>query len=241
MILNRLSRSISVAVMSIALISLSTSATAQMAVFDPTNYAQNVLQAAHALEQVNNQIKSLQNEAVMLQNMAKNLKHLDFSSLAAINGDLARVNGLIAQAKGIATTLAQTQAVIATQFPGAYSKAVTTNALVSDAEARWQSTMGSYQQTLLVQAQIDENLQTDAGTLNQLLAASEGADGSLAAQQASNQLIALSTKQQMQIQALMAAQFRAQAVNDARKVEAEAAGRAATAKFVGPATAYTPQ
>ena len=51
-------------------------AAAQMAVFDGTNYAQNLLQAARALDQVNNQIKSLQNEATMLQNMAANLKSL---------------------------------------------------------------------------------------------------------------------------------------------------------------------
>ena len=32
-------------------------------VYDPSNYAQNVIQAARALEQINNQITSLQNEA----------------------------------------------------------------------------------------------------------------------------------------------------------------------------------
>src|SRR3546814_1525509 len=38
-------------------------ASAQWVVYGPTNYAQNVLQAARALQQVNNQITSLQNEA----------------------------------------------------------------------------------------------------------------------------------------------------------------------------------
>ena len=41
----------------IALAGLATTpAWAQMTVFDPTNYASNVLQAARALEQINNQI-----------------------------------------------------------------------------------------------------------------------------------------------------------------------------------------
>ena len=31
-------------------------------VYDPSNYAQNVIQAARALEQINNQITSLQNQ-----------------------------------------------------------------------------------------------------------------------------------------------------------------------------------
>lgn len=46
-------------------------ARAQLMVFDPSNYAQNLLTAARAPEQVNNQIKSLQNEAAMIENMAK--------------------------------------------------------------------------------------------------------------------------------------------------------------------------
>ncbi len=38
-------------------------------VFDPSNYAQNVLTATRALQQINNQIQSLQNQAMMLQNI----------------------------------------------------------------------------------------------------------------------------------------------------------------------------
>ena len=50
---------------------LAAPATAQWAVFDGANYAQNVLEAARALQQINNQIQSLQNEANMLMNMAR--------------------------------------------------------------------------------------------------------------------------------------------------------------------------
>jgi P-type conjugative transfer protein TrbJ len=51
-------------------------ALAQVAVYDPSNYAQNVLQAARALQSVNNQIASLQNEAQMLVGQARNLAGL---------------------------------------------------------------------------------------------------------------------------------------------------------------------
>ncbi|MEJ1968438.1 MAG: hypothetical protein WDN03_07370 [Rhizomicrobium sp.] len=44
---------------------------AQWVVFDPQNYAQDLIQAARALQQINNQIQSLQNEAMMLQNMGR--------------------------------------------------------------------------------------------------------------------------------------------------------------------------
>src|SRR3546814_8714262 len=44
----------------------STPAQAQITVFDPGNYSQNLLTAARTLQQINNQIQSLQNEANML-------------------------------------------------------------------------------------------------------------------------------------------------------------------------------
>jgi hypothetical protein len=62
--------------------SLDVPSSAQVVVFDPNNYAQNVLTAARALQQINNQITSLQNQAQMLINQAKNLANLPFSSLA---------------------------------------------------------------------------------------------------------------------------------------------------------------
>ncbi len=215
--------------------------TAQIAVFDPSNYSQNILQAARALQQVNNQIQSLQHEAQMLQNMATNLKTLNVSSLLKINSDLAAINALMTEARGIAFTLSQTEAAIKANFPSTYSATVSSSALATDAQTRWDMTMQAYQQTLLVQSKIDESLQSDAGTLSDLLSASEGAQGGLQAQQATNQLTALSTKQQMQIATLMAAQYRAEAMDAARKAQAEAAAKVITAKFLGSGTAYTPQ
>ena len=101
--------------------------------------------------------------------------------------------------------------------------------------------MDAYRQTMTVQSQVVENVQADSTTLAQLLAASDSAVGSLQAQQATNQLVALSAKQQLQIQNLMAAQYRAQALDEARKAEAEQAAKTATQRFLGPGHAYTPE
>src|SRR3546814_7262334 len=59
-------------------------ASAQLTVHDPTNYSQNLLSAARALQQINNQITSLQNEASMLINQARNLTSLPTSTLSQI-------------------------------------------------------------------------------------------------------------------------------------------------------------
>ena len=212
-----------------------------MTVFDPTNFAQNLLQAARALEQIQNQVKSLQNEAQMLTDNALNLKQLDMTSLGQITSALQRIDGLMSEADGIAFGVQETKTQLQRQFPKQYDSATTTDEAVSDALTRWQSTIAAYRQTMTVQAQVVENVQADRATLAQLLAASDSAVGNLQAQQATNQLVALSAKQQLQIQNLMAAQYRAQALDEARKVQAEQAAKTATERFLGPGHAYTPE
>jgi P-type conjugative transfer protein TrbJ len=90
-----------------------------------------------------------------------------------------------------------------------------------------------------VQSQIVTNVQADAGTLSEIVARSQGAEGGLQAQQATNQLLALTAKQQFQIQKMMAAQYRAEATEAARRAQAEAEGRERTRKFLGTGQAYT--
>ncbi|MCP4617782.1 MAG: P-type conjugative transfer protein TrbJ, partial [Bradyrhizobium sp.] len=77
-------------------------ASAQWVVYDPTNYVQNVLSAARALEQINNQITSLQNEATMLINQARNLASLPYSSLQRLQQSVQRTQQLLGQAQHIA-------------------------------------------------------------------------------------------------------------------------------------------
>jgi P-type conjugative transfer protein TrbJ len=214
---------------------------AAITVFDPSNYAQNVIQAARALQQINNQIQALQNQTVMLQNMARHLETLDYSSLSQITGALQRINGLMNQAAGIAFEVNATDAAFQQQFPEQYTATVTTGQFVADAMTRWRNSMSAYHQTMRIQAQVVENVQADGATLTELVTASQGAVGSLQAQQATNQLLALSTRQQLQTQNLMAAQYRAQALDQARKAQAEEAARAAAARFLGSGTAYTPR
>jgi type IV secretion system protein TrbJ len=63
----------------------------------------------------------------------------------------------------------------------------------------------------------------------------------LQAQQATNQLLALTAKQQFQLQNLMAAQFRSESMEAARRTQAETEAQAATKKFLGDGKAYTPR
>lgn len=208
-------------------------------VFDASNYAQNVLTAARTLTQINNQIQALQNQASMLTNMAKHLQRLDFSSLNQITRSMQRIGTLMNQAEGIAFDIASTDDALRQQFPAEFDRALSTSQIIAQARARLQASMQGYRQSMRVQAQVIENIEADADLLTELVSQSQSATGSLQAQQATNQLIALSTRQQLQIQQMMAAQYRADAIERARQQQALEAARERTKRFIGTADIYT--
>src|SRR5690242_20838208 len=94
---------------------------AQWIVFDPNNYAQNVLTAARELQQINNQITSLQNEAQMLINQARNLANLPYSSLQQLQSSIQRTQQLLAQAQRIAYDVQQIDRAFSTSYAPATS------------------------------------------------------------------------------------------------------------------------
>ena len=210
-------------------------------VFDPSNLTQNILTAARTLEQVNNQIRSLQNQAQSLVNQAKNLTTIGFPEIRAITQTLQQIDQLMGQAQGIQFRVTGLDQEFRALFPQSFNQALTMNGQVVAARTRLDTEMAAYKQTMGVQAQVVENVQADAQTLNGIVSRSQGAEGALQAQQATNQLLALTAKQQFQIQSLMAAQYRAQAVEQARRAQAEIDARAMTTKFLGSGSAYTPQ
>src|SRR3546814_13046735 len=76
-------------------------ASAQISVFDPANYRQNLLTAARTLSQINNQIQSLQHEAQMLVNQGTNLARIDFPQLEQLSQTLCELDRTMGQAKCI--------------------------------------------------------------------------------------------------------------------------------------------
>ena len=216
-----------------AAVPLAPAAAAGMPVFDVTNYSQNLLQAARALEQINNQVKSLQNEASMLQNMAKNLEKIDFPQLQEIKSAMGRIDQLMGQAQTIDFKVDGLDSKIRALFPGELQRALSGDQQVAQARARLDAAMGAYKQSMTVQAQVAENVREDAGVLSELAASSQSAAGALAVGQAANQLLALSVKQQLQLQNLMTSEFREAAIERARRAQSEEDGRALTRRFLG--------
>jgi P-type conjugative transfer protein TrbJ len=218
-----------------------TSAYAQLTVFDPNNYSQNILTAARTLTQINNQIQSLQNEATMILSQAKNLSRVSFPELDTLRQTMQQIDTLMGQAQGINFRVDGLDQQFRSLFPNDLNSVLRGNAQVTAARTRLDSAMAAYRQTMGVQAQVVENVAADARTLDALAARSQGAEGALAAQQTTNQLLALAAKQQFQIQNMMAAQYRAETMEAARRAQEETDARAAARRFLGTGHAYTPR
>ncbi|MCK1572791.1 MULTISPECIES: P-type conjugative transfer protein TrbJ [unclassified Bradyrhizobium] len=212
-------------------------ASAQWIVFDPNNYVQNVLTAARELQQINNQITSLQNQAQMLINQAKNLASLPYSSLQQLQSSIQRTQQLLAQAQRIAYDVQQIDRAFSTNYAPATSSQ-SNQALITNAQSRWQNSVAALQDALRVQAGVVGNLDTNRTQTSALVTSSQGASGALQATQAGNQILALQAQQLGDLTATVAAQGRAQSLEAAQRAAAQDQGREQLRRFLTPGQGY---
>ena len=204
-------------------------------VYDPTNHAQNVLQAVRALQQVEQQVQQLAHEVEMLENMARNLETLPVNVAEAIILDrINRLNELMNEAEGIGYGVAEIETIYDQTYPDTYGATPPPNAvLVADARARWRQSRTAWRDTLVTLSAALEDNETDAGAIADLVARSQDAAGALQAAQAGNQLSAMQAEQLMQMEAMMAAHYRAEALDRARELAEETRARARMQSFFG--------
>ena len=201
-------------------------------VYDPTNYAQNVLTAARSLQQINNQIQQIQQQATSLINEARNLASLPLSTVHTLQQQIQQTQQLLGQAQRIAYDVQDIQQA----FDGRYKGAALTGdhaQMVANANARWEDSVGAFQDALQVQAGVVGNIDGARTTMNSLVTASQSATGALQAAQAGNQLLALQSQQLADLTAAVAAQGRAQSLQATRQAAEEAEGRERFRRFMG--------
>lgn len=207
-------------------------------VFDPSNYAENVLSAARALEQINNQVTSLANEAQMLINQARNLASLPTSVLSQIEGNFAEMKRLMGEAERLAYSVQD----IESQFTSTYRDfaADSTGAeLVEGARARWQESVSAFEHSLKAGAVAVGNIASAQAQTSTLVGASQSAVGILQATQAGNELLAVQAGQIADLTAMLAAQGRATALEQARLAAAQEQAREQFGRFMA-GRAYSP-
>jgi type IV secretion system protein TrbJ len=208
-------------------------------VFDPSNYAENVLQAARALEQINNQVQSLQNEAQMLINQARNLASLPYSSLQQLQQSVQRTQQLLGEAQRIAFDVQQIDQIFTEQY-SSMDLSASDQQLIDLARERWGNTVGALQDAMRVQAGVVGNIETQRGELSALVGESQGAAGALQATQAGTQILALQAQQLADLTALLAANGRADALSAAEQAAAAEQGREQRRRFLESGPGYQP-
>lgn len=208
-------------------------------VYDPSNYAQNVLTAARSLEQINNQIRSLQNEAASLINQARNLESLPLTIAQPLQDQIRQTRQLLQQAERIAYDVRAIETAFDTQYrniPIGAGQQV----MVEAAESRWRNSVAAFEDALKVQAGAVANIEGSQAAIGSLVSASQSATGALQAAQAGNQLLALQARQLADLTATLAAAGRAQALDAAERAAAKQQAREQLRRFLAGRPRYTP-
>jgi P-type conjugative transfer protein TrbJ len=197
----------------------STPARAQI-VFDPTNYGQNLLQAARALEQVNNQLQSLTNEARMLQS-------LNLQLAPELTQSIQAARQLLTQAQGIKQNIDTIAQDVKQLYPESF-KDLDLATLLRQSDRWVDESRTSFASLMRAGAASAGDLDDTQAKMNRALAASAGAGGQTAAVQASTQAIGVLSKQLAELQALQTAQARALAAEKLEQLAREERSRELT-------------
>jgi type IV secretion system protein TrbJ len=181
----------------------------------------------------------LQNQAQMLINQAKNLATLPFSSLLQLEQSIQRTQQLLSQAQRIAYDIQQIDRAFSTTYAPA-SSSISDQALITNAQTRWQNALAGLHDAMRTQATVVGNLNTNRTQMSALVTSSQGATGALQASQAGNQLLALQAQQLADLTAVVAAHGRAQNLESAQQAAAQDQGREQLRRFLTPSQGYHP-
>ncbi len=172
-----------------------------MVVHDPANVAQNVLQAARALQQVNNQITQIEQQVRMLRS-------LDLQLAPEVTQTIYAARELFGQAQAIRYNLGTIATEIRTLYPDDYRN-LNLDDMLRRSDAWVAESRASVERLVAQQARAAQGLNRTETQINRALNASGAAEGQTSAIQASNQMLGVLSAQLAEMQALQIAQSRA--------------------------------
>lgn len=174
---------------------------AQRIVYDPTNYAQNLLQAARALEHVRNQITQIEQAAAMLRQ-----NPLQLSS--EISDQINEARSLFETAEGIAFEIDELGEDLRTLYPETWQDFDLESVLAQS--ERWEAeSRQSLERAMAAEARASRSIEQSRGRITRALASSVASEGQTGAIQAGNQLLGVTAAQLAEIHTLLIAQGRA--------------------------------
>lgn len=176
-------------------------ARSQMAVIDPTNLAQNLLQATRALEQINNQIRQIEQATQMLRQNPLQLS-------PELTQSISEARELFDTAQGIAFEVNQVGENLRTLYPETWED-FDLEGVLQQSERWEQESRDSLQRAMEAEARAARSIEGSRNRIDRALQSSSSAEGQTGAIQASNQLLGVTASQLAEIHALLISQGRA--------------------------------
>jgi P-type conjugative transfer protein TrbJ len=176
-------------------------ARAELVVVDPTNLAQNILQVAHAVQQINNQIQQIEQQAQML---ARSPLQLSPELSQAI--DQARQT--FQSASEISFEVSRVAEDLRDLYPESF-EGFDLEATLARSDQWLAESRASLERSMAAEARAAAAVARAGGDIDAALIASANAEGQTGAAQAGNQLLGLIATQLAETQSLLAAQGRA--------------------------------
>lgn len=176
-------------------------ARAQRIVYDPTNYAQNVLSAARALEQIRNQIRQIEQAAAMLRQNPLQLS-------PELSQSIGEARALFETAQGIAFDVESLGDDLRTLYPETWEE-FDLDQVLGQSDQWIRESRASLQRAMEAEANAARSIEMTRDRIDRALQSSSGSDGQTGAIQAGNQLLGIQASQLAEIQALLIAQGRA--------------------------------
>ena len=205
------------ATVAVAAMLATTPASAQRIVYDPTNYAQNLLSATRALEQIRNQIRQIEQAAAMLRQNPLQLS-------PELSQSISEARALFDAAQGLAFEVDRVGEDIRTLYPETWENFDLDEVLAQSDHWLAQS-RASVERAMEAEARAVQSIEQTQGRIDRALTSSTGAEGQTGAIQAGNQLLGIQASQLAEIQALLVAQSRAMQTERMERIAREERAR----------------
>jgi len=205
---------------------------AAIPVFDPLNYAQNVLTQANTLRTTLNQARQIAYQLQELALQVQSLRSIPKGVWGQIRSDLDALRQITATSQ----TVSYADTNLSRDFEAAYSGFSTTTDY-AQAYQRWaQNALGGLEASLEDAGLQDRQLQSEDVVLSQLQAMSDGATGHLQALQVANMLAVQQIGQLQKLRQLQMAQIQALADYLAAQQQTQSSQYAALKSWLDDAT-----
>jgi len=197
----KLFRFLCTSVVALALVAAPAPRAQAITVFDPTNLAQNLLQATRALEQINNQIRQIEQAAAMLRTNPLQLS-------PELTQSIGEARRLFSAAQGLAFQVDQLSEDLRTLYPETWEE-FDLEDVVGQSDRWMAESRRSLERAMAAEARAAASIERSQGAIDRALQSSGASEGQTGAIQAGNQLLGIQASQLAEIHALLIAQGRA--------------------------------